>query len=142
MLLPTYGHLRRQDGPVVVVMVSPKSLERAMARHRDWEFFLGTSHERSISSRSLALSLFEGFTPFLLFNCWHSNTSTLLSVLGSAKSSSTISSWLSSGAHGYDHMDDSSWKGTSARGAGDVPMRGAGTVGAGAGVEVCHSEPK
>lgn len=55
----------------------------------------------------------------------------------SAKSSSTISSRSSSGARGYGHRDDSSWKGTSGRGAGDAwgageaPIRGAGTAVAG-----------
>jgi hypothetical protein len=47
----------------------------------------------------------------------------------SAKSSSTMSSRSSSGARGYGHRDDSAWKGTSARGAGEGPARGAGAAG-------------
>jgi len=54
--------------------------------------FPGTSHERLISSRSLALSLFESLARFLPFSRRRSNASTSLSVLVSAKSSSTISS--------------------------------------------------
>jgi hypothetical protein len=89
----------------------------------------GTSHERSISSRSFALSLFDIFAPFLPFCRRRSNASTSLSALVSAKSSSTMSSRSSSGARGYGHRDDSSWKGTSTRGAGEVPARGAGAAG-------------
>ena len=49
------------------------------------------------------------------------------------KSGSTISSRSSSGARGYGHRDDSAWKGAGARGEGEVPMRGAGELAAGAG---------
>ena len=67
-----------------------------------------------------------------------SNVSTSLSPLVSAKSSSKITfPRSSSGVRGYDHRGESTWKGASERGAGEVPMREAGKVGrvgAGAGV--------
>ena len=91
----------------------------------------GTSQERSISSRSLALSLFECFAPFLPFWRWRSNASTSLSALVSAKSSSTMSSRSSSGARGYGHRVDSAWKGTSARCAREEPVREGGAAGPG-----------
>ena len=62
--------------------------------------FPGTSHERSISSRTRAL-FFERFAPFLPFSRRRPNASTSLSALVLAKSSSTISSQSSSGARGY-----------------------------------------
>jgi hypothetical protein len=64
-------------------------------------------HATSVLSRRPpnALSLFKCFALFVQFNRWR----------------------------GYDHSDDPSWRGTSSRGAGEVPMRRAGTVGAGAG---------
>ncbi len=46
----------------------------------------------------------------------------------SAKSGLTMSSQSSSGTRGYGHRDDSSWKGTRVRGAGEAPTQGAGTA--------------
>ena len=61
-------------------------------------FFLGMSHERSVSSRPLSLSLFECFTPFLPSSRQSPNASTSLTAL------------VSSGARGYDHRGESTWK--------------------------------
>ena len=64
--------------------------------------FLGTSHKSSILSCSIALSLFDFFTQFLLFGQRHSNASTMPSVLVSAKLILMISAG-SSGVHGDGH---------------------------------------
>jgi len=92
--------------------------------------FSGTSHDRSISSPSLALTLLECFAPFsgLPFRRRRSNASTSLSALVSTKSSSTMSSRSSSNARGYGHRGKSSRKDTSPRRAG-VSMWGAGKNG-------------
>ena len=93
--------------------------------------FPGTSQDRSISSRSLALSFFECFAPFLPFSRQRSNASTSLSALVSARSSSTISSRSSSGAREYRHVDDSSWKRTRRRKGTDAMTRHGGDWGGG-----------
>ena len=72
--------------------------------------FADTSHERSISSRSLALSLYECFVPFPQPSSRCSNASRPQNVLVLIKSSSVISSGLSGGARRYGHDDESSWK--------------------------------
>ena len=117
---PTHSHAHRY-GPVPVT-VSPKS--RAITRHRHCGQH---SQAHPTNARSPPS---PSFAPFLPFCLRRSNTSTSLSALVSAKSSSTISSRSSSGARGYDHRDDSAWKGTRVRGAGEVQARGAGTAGA------------
>jgi len=96
--------------------------------------FPGTPHERSILSRSFALSLFERFAPFLPFSPQRSSVSTSLTALVSSKSSSTMPSRLQSGACEYGHRDEPLEKvRASTRVAGEVPIRGAGTVGTGEG---------
>jgi len=129
-LLLTHGNLRRQDAPVVA-RASQNSLARATnpGSRLGVMLFPGTSQERSISSRSLALSLFEHFAPFLQFSRRRSNASTSLSALVSAESGSAILSRALSGARRYGHSVDSAWKGRRAGGAEEVPMRGAGSVG-------------
>ena len=86
-------------------------------------FSPGTSQERSISSRSLALCLFEWFAAFLPFSWRRWSVSISPSALVSAKSGLTISLQSSSGARGHGDRDESSWKGTSARGAGGADTR-------------------
>ena len=89
------------DGPLEIAGACDNPGSRLGVIH-----FPGTSHDRSISSRSLALALFECFAPFLPFSRRRSNALASLSVLVSAKVSWMISSRSSSGARGYGHRDE------------------------------------
>ena len=99
----------------------PKFLTRDNPGLRWENAFPGTSQERSISSRSLALFLFACFAQLLPFSRLRSKASTSLSAPVSW--TSTISLRSSSGARGYSHRDRPSWKGTRAWGAGEVPIQ-------------------
>jgi len=92
--------------------------------------FLGTAQERSISSPFLALSLFECFAQFLSFSRRH------------RRCRQRAVHWSRQSRARRHHRGrpvvyagGATWKGTSARVAGEVLTRGASTVGAGEGAE-------